>query len=42
MPNNKSWIEIVMMPLAVTLVGIVGTYLLSRQQIRSSEITGQA
>lgn len=42
MQNNKSWVEIVMMPLAVTLVGTVGTYFLTRQQLRSSEIASQA
>jgi len=42
MPDNKSWVEIVMMPLAVTLVGTVGTYFLTQQQLRSSEIASQA
>ncbi|HEX9653390.1 MAG TPA: hypothetical protein VGA99_06745 [bacterium] len=42
MANGKSWVEIVLMPLAITLVGITGTYFLSRQQIESSTISGRA
>jgi hypothetical protein len=42
MPSDKSLVEIVLMPLAITLVGTIGTYILSRQQIESSNIASRA
>lgn len=42
MPNRKSWIEIIIVPLVIAIVGVVGTFLVTRQQQRSSEILERA
>lgn len=38
MPEQKSWVEIVLMPLVVAFVGILGTHLITSQQQQSVEI----
>jgi len=42
MPERKSWIEVVLMPVVVLLVGFVGTYFLTNQQQKSAETFGAA
>jgi hypothetical protein len=38
MAESRSWVEIVLMPLAVALVGTLGTYFITAQQQRSAEL----
>lgn len=38
MPENKSWVEIVLMPVVVAAVGIIGTVLITKQQNDSAEM----
>ena len=38
MTEHKSWIEIVLMPIVVTLVGIAGTFFITSQQEKSAGI----
>ncbi len=42
MPDKKNFLEIVIMPLVIAVVGIVGTYLITQQQQNNTEILSQA
>ena len=42
MAEQKSWIELVLMPLAVTIVGTVGTYFVTQQQEKNAQIMSQS
>ena len=37
MAEKKNWIEIVLMPVVITLVGIVGTFLITSQHEKNSQ-----
>ena len=36
MANNKNWIEIILMPLVIALVGVAGTYFITQQQEKNA------
>lgn len=38
MAENRSWVEIVLMPLAIALVGILGTHFITTQQENSAKL----
>ena len=42
MSEKKSWIEIILMPLVIALVGVIGTYFITSQQVRNSQIQKNA
>jgi len=42
MKDSKSWIEIVLMPLAIVIAGLLGTYFITQQQIESAHISNKA
>jgi|OpeIllAssembly_1097287.scaffolds.fasta_scaffold244209_1 membrane-associated protease RseP (regulator of RpoE activity) len=37
MANGKNWIEIILMPIVIALVGIIGTYLITGQQEKNAK-----
>ena len=40
--GKKSWAEIILMPLVVAIVGIVGTYLITKQSGEDATLLGKA
>lgn len=40
--NRRNWIEVIMMPLAVALVGTLGTYFVTNEQRKSAEVRAAA
>jgi hypothetical protein len=38
MPERKTWTEVVLMPIVIALVGIGGTYFITAQQSKNSEV----
>ncbi len=42
MPEKKSWVEIILMPLVVVLIGSIGTWLITQQQEKNARLVSRS